>query len=315
MAAQSTIVYAQLGPAAPQSPAAVAALIARQAKDSLAAGQYDVALKPLAPDDIREAIATLPSGHERLALDSKLILLDAGAMLAYAPYRARVLLTNDPFAGVEGIAREIGLASDALRVRLHDALLSAEAVISLGRPAYDAVGPIISEIPEDRMFPPVALGVSNVQKAPILVVNNEDERSAQDFMALLGDSFADAEFRAFDPATVFDTAWKAMLQFGFARSSLPGARLGDAWAGGVPALQLINRTSLMAQNRRNPGALGEFIVEHGKTGLLFFAPEEFVGALRDFLLDPLPARSVARGARRRVDATAQWDTLLKAILQ
>ena len=40
--AVSTIVYAELGPAAAQSPAAVAQLIAKHAKDSLAAGQFDV---------------------------------------------------------------------------------------------------------------------------------------------------------------------------------------------------------------------------------------------------------------------------------
>lgn len=315
MAAQSTIVYADLGFADAQAPAAVAQSIAEHAKESLVAGQYDVALKPLSAGEVRDAIAALPSGHERLAPDSKLILLDAGAMLAYAPYRARILLTSDPFAGAEGIAHMLGLSADALRIRLHDALVCADGVISLAAPAFDAIAPLVARRPENRMFPPMPLTAAGAGKGAILIVSNEDERALQEFSTLLRETFPAEDFVAFDPATVFDTPWTAVLQLGIAHSSLPGARLADAWAGSVPVMQLVNRTSLMAQNRRNPGTLSELAVEHGKTGLLFTAIEEFVSALRDLLLDPMPGRSVARGARRRVDPAAKWDVLLKAVLQ
>jgi hypothetical protein len=80
-------------------------------------------------------------------------------------------------------------------------------------------------------------------------------------------------------------------------------------------LQTVNRASLMAHTRRQAGSLAEFVIEHGRTGLLFSNTDELFAALGDLLLDPLPGRSVARGARRRVDPPAQWDALLKAILQ
>lgn len=291
----------------------MARALAQQAKESLSAGQYDVTLKPLSPSDVQSAIRNMPSGHDRLALNGNLVLLGTAAMLAYAPYRARLVLTNDPFARAEAIAQELSYNADLLRVRLHDALISAEKVVCLGGPAFEAVAPLVARRPEDRMFPPMAL--SAAAPAPLLVVSNEDERSALEMIGLLRESFPAEEFRAFDPATVFESPWKAVLQLGIARSSLPGARLSDAWAGSVPVLQLVNRTSLMAQSRRLAGVLSEYVVDHGRTGLLCAAPDDLVAALRDLLLDPLPMRSVARGARRKVDPAAQWDVLLKAILQ
>jgi len=224
-------------------------------------------------------------------------------------------LTSDPFIGTEALAQLLELDVDLLRVRLHDALISADRVVCLGGPAFDAVAPLVSRKPEDRMFPPTALNASPTAKGAILVVNNEDEAALQELMSLLVETFPLEEFCAFDPATALDTAWKAVVQIGVACSSMPGARLSDAWAGNVPVLQIVDRTSLMARNRRQGGGLSEVAVEHGKTGLLFSGTEELVSALRDLLLDPLPARSVARGARRRIDPAAQWDILLKAVLQ
>jgi hypothetical protein len=313
--AQCTIVYAELGLAAAQSPQSVAQAIARQAQESLLAGQYAVKLKALSADEVREAMAAMPSGHERLALDSKLILLDAGAMAAYAPYRARVLLTGDPFAGTEGMAQLLRQSADALRIRIHDALITADGVVSLAQPAFDAIAPLVARKPEGRLYPATALRMASWGKAAIMVVNNEDDRAGVEFLSLLRDAFPSEDFREFDPASALDTPWKAVLQLGIARSSLPGARLCDAWAGSVPVMQLVNRTAVMAQQRRNPGTLADLVIEHGRTGLLFSASEEFLDALRDLLIDPLPGRSVARGARRRVDPAAQWDALLKAVLQ
>ncbi|HWA92503.1 MAG TPA: hypothetical protein VG889_20895 [Rhizomicrobium sp.] len=315
MAAQSTIVYADLDLGAPQPAAAVAEALAFQARESLSAGQYDVRLKPLTAEDMKSAIRAMPSGHDRLAMNNNLVVLGAGAMLACAAYRARVVVTRDPFASSEALAKLLGHGTDMLRVRLHDALIGAEKVVCLGGPAFEAVAPLVSRRPEDRMFPPMALGLAPNGKAPLLVVSNEDERSGQETIALLAKAFPSEEFRAFDPATVFANPWKAVLQLGIARSSLPGGRLSDAWAGSVPVLQLVNRTSLMAQSRRLAGVISEHVVDHGRTGLLLSSPEELFAALRDLLLDPLPMRSVARGARRKVDPAAQWDVLLKAVLQ
>jgi len=313
LAAQSTIVFADMGADTPQAPSAVAASIARQAHESLAAGQYDVALKPMSADDVREAIRAMPVGHGRLSLDRDLVLIDAGALLALAPYSARVVLTRDPFVGAEVLAATLGLDVDSVRVRIHDALLSASKVVCLGSAAFDAVTPLVSRKPEERMFPPTALTVAATGGA-ILIVNNEDERAGQDLAASLSDAFPSMDFRAFDPASVFEMPWRAVIQNGIARSSLPGARLSDAWAGAVPVLQLANRASLMAHNRRQ-GSLTDLVVEHGRSGLLFSSTDELFASLRDVLLDPLPGRSVARAARRRVDPPAQWDALLKVILQ
>lgn len=315
MAAQSTIVYADVALGAPQPPADVAKALAFQAKESLSAGQYDVRLKALSTDDVKDAIRAMPSGHDRLAMDNNLVVLGAGAMLACAPFRARIVITRDPFASTEQLALILGLGADMLRVRLHDALLGAEKVVCLGGPAFEAVAPLVSRRPEHSMFPPMAIGLAAEDKAPILVVSNEDERSGQEMLAALAKAFPSEDFRAFDPATVFDNPWKAMLQLGIARSSLPGGRLGDAWAGNVPVLQLVNRTSLMAQSRRLAGVFAEHVVDHGRTGLLLSNPEELIAALRDLLLDPLPMRSVARAARRKVDPAAQWDVLLRTVLQ
>lgn len=314
MATQSTIVFADMGADAPQAPSAVAAGIARQAHDSLAAGQYDVALKSMTAEEVRDAIRAMPVGHDRLSLDRDLVLLDSGALLAYAPYCARAVLTRDPFVGAEALATALELDVDSIRVRIHDALLAAHKVVCLGSAAFDAVAPLVSRKPEERMFPPVALPAAVVGGA-ILVVNNEDERAGRDLLTALADTFPSEDFRAFDPASAFDTQWRAAIHNGIARSSTPGARLSDAWAGGVPVLQMVNRASLLAHNRRQAGSLAEMAVEHGRTGLLFSGADEFFAVLRDLLLDPLPGRSVARGARRRVDPPAQWDALLKAILQ
>jgi hypothetical protein len=315
LAAECTIVYADLGLSVPQCPSVVAQTIAQHAKDSLAASQFRVLSRPLSAADVHDAIRAMPSGHDRLSLDTDLILLDAGAMLAYAPYRARVLLTGDPFACAEGLAQLLEVDANAIRIRLHDALLSAEKIVTTAASAYDAIAPLISRKPDDRTFPPIALRAAATEQSPILVVNNDDESSWQDVLPMLTEAFPSQEFHAFDPTAAFDGPWRAVLHLGIARSSLSGARLNDAWAGNVPVVQLVNHASLIAQHRRNPGSLLEMVVEHGRTGLLFSSIDELVNALNDLLLDPLPLRSVARGARRRVDPSAQWNSLLKALLQ
>ena len=315
MAAECTIVYADLGLSAPQLPSVVAQTIAQHARDSLAASQFQILSRPLSAIDVRDAIRAMPSGHDRLSLDSDLLLLDAGAMLAYAPYRARVLLTGDPFASAEALAQLLELDANTVRIRLHDALLSAEKIVTIAGSAFDAIAPLISRKPEDRTFPPIALHAATAEQSAILIVNNEDESVLQDLLPQLNEAFPSQEFQTFDPATAFEAPWRAVLHLGIARSSLSGARLNDAWAGTVPVIQLVSHASLIAQHRRNPGSLLELVVEHGRTGLLFSSIDELMNALNDLLIDPLPLRSVARGARRRVDPAAQWNSLLKALLQ
>jgi hypothetical protein len=299
----------------PQMPSAVAQSIARAAKDSLAAGQFGVGLRALSVDQVRQFINEYPSGHERLAQDCNLILLDAGAMLAYAPYRARVLLTDDPFENIDKICELLSVNIDALRVRIHDALLSAYSIVALGESAFDAVAPLLPQDPAVAVFPAAALRSGAGPEAPILIVNNEDERMMQQATALLADAFPQERFVPFDSSTVFDHGWKAMLQLGIARSDLPGARLSNAWAGGVPVVQLVNPLMLNALRRRRSGQLSGLIVDHGKTGLLVATIEELVATVGEFLFDALPAQAVARGAKRRVDTAAEWDAVLKSILQ
>src|SRR5215467_1158016 len=126
MLALSTIVYADIDPDAPIQPSQVAGAIASAARNSLSAGRFQIAQRALSAEEVRQSLANLPTGHEHLAPDDNLILLDAGAMLAYAPFRGRILLTFDPFASAEACARALDADASALRVRLHDSVLSAE---------------------------------------------------------------------------------------------------------------------------------------------------------------------------------------------
>lgn len=315
LAVECTVVYAELGLAVPQSPSMLAQTLVQQSREGATAGQIQISTRPLSAADVNDAMRAMPSGHDRLSMDSVLVLLDAAAMIAYAPYRSRVLLTGDPFASIDGLAETLQTDANTLRIRVHDALLSAEKIVTIAGSAFEAVTPVISQRPEHRVFPPIALQVASADPAPIFVVNNESESVLDELMTTLHEAFPEQEFEVFDPTTAFDRAWKAVLHVGIARSSISGARLNDAWAGGVPILQLVDQASLIAQHRRNPSSLVELVVEHGRTGLMFNSIDELVYALGDLLLDPLPLRHVAKAARRRVDPAAQWNSLLKALLQ
>jgi hypothetical protein len=312
LAAQSTIVYADLCGASPQLPSAVAASIAQAARDNWTFGQFEIASRALSTAEVRQAIDDYPSGHERLARDTNLVLLDAGAMLAYAPYRARILLTKDPFACVEQIHEVFEIDANSLRIRLHEALLMAERIITLNDLAFAAVSPLVSKAPERKLPPAMALQVSG---SGILIVNNEDERTLRETVSMLAETFPEEEFTVFDRNTVFDRSWKLVLHLGIAQSSQPGSRLSDAWAGGVPVLQYVNSVSLNAQRKRYSGQPSELIVDHGRTGLLFYTIDDLRAMLGDLLFDVLPARAVARTARRHADPAAEWDALLKVVFQ
>jgi hypothetical protein len=225
------------------------------------------------------------------------------------------LLTSDPFEDVERICEALSIEVSALRIRLHDALLSANNVIALGQTAFNAVASVVSRAPEAKIFPATPLRFGEAATAPILVVNNEEERMGQQALDLLTETFPGERFVRFDASGAFKHNWKVMIQLGMAESSLPGARLSDAWLGEVPVLQLVNPIALNAQRKRRSGDLSGVVIEHGRTGLLAATVEELVQALGEFLLDALPARAVARGAKRRIDPTAEWDVLLKTILQ
>lgn len=306
------IAFADADGAEPSS-SEIAHAISRAARASLDAGKFDVALRPLSAEDVKQAAEEFPVGHDRLARDGNLVLLDAGALIAFAPYRARVVLASDPFD--QDLRKAFGLDADSARMRLHDALIGAESIVALGRPVFDAVAPLLPRRPDHKEFPPVALREHSAAEAPILVVNNEEPSGAQELTALLTSAFPAQRFLSAGPRMAFEHGWKAVLQIGAAISSRIGERLCDAWAGGVPLLQLVDPASLGAHRRRQAARRSEIILDHGKSGLLFESLDEFTTGLGDFLIDPLPARAVARAARRRVDSAADWDTLLKAVLQ
>lgn len=313
MLAVSTIVYADIDGAVSPQPSAVASSIAAAAKDSLSAGQFQIVQKPLSLGDVRECLRDLPIGHEHLDLDDNLILLDAGAMIAYAPYRGRIVLTTDPFAHAEAYAGILGVDANVLRVRLYDALLSAEKVIALDTRTFDAVLPLLPFRPGKRNFPATPLRPSQAAGAGILVVGNDDPDAMKQVMARFERELPDEKFVAYDAGSVFEQPWKMVLHLGLIRDCGPGARLADAWSGGVPVLQCVDPARLDAYRRRQHQAVHAF-VEHGKTGLLFPTMEELIRALKELSSDSLPARSVARGARHRVDPAAEWDALFAEIL-
>src|SRR3569832_1178687 len=122
MLALSTIVYADIDPTVSPQPSAVANSIEVAAKDSLSAGQFQIVQRQLSLSDVQQGLKELPTRHEQQAPDDNLILLDAGAMIAYAPYRGRVVLTMDPIAPAEAYAQTLGIDVAVLRLRLHDAL-------------------------------------------------------------------------------------------------------------------------------------------------------------------------------------------------
>jgi len=314
LAAQSTIIYADLCASAPQQPSAVAGSIASAAQEGSASGQFDIELRSLSADEVRSAIGEYPSGHDRLAQDRSMVLLDAGAVLAYAPYRARVLLSSDPFEHADRISEMLSIDVDAVRVRLHDALLCAQRVTTLGQLTFDAVAPLLPREPELQKIPATALPSSGDPSAPILIVNHEDEQLLHRAEAQLAEAFPAERFLPFWTSSVFEGSWKAVLHLGIAYSNLPGSRLHDAWAGGVPTLQLVDPQALSGLRRRRSGQTSGLIVDHGRNGLLLQSLDELVATVGELLLDPLPVRAVARNTKRRIDAPAEWDALLQRIL-
>ncbi len=315
MVAQSTIFYADLDIGSERPPSGVAAALARAANESLSRGQFDVRLQPLSAEDVARAVAELPCGHDRLCLDRNLVLLGAGALLAYAPYRAQAILTCDPFDSAESLSAELGIDIDIIRTRMHDALLAAHKVVALEQEAFDAVAQLLPRRPEAISFPATPLRPDVSGKGAILLVSNDNERSSLRAKSLVEELLANQKFEPYDPGIAFKQPWTAVVHLGVAHSSLPGARLGDAWAGGVPVLQMVSPRSLSAYRRRRAGQLSKMVVDHGKTGLLAPTPEDLVAAVSDLLIDPLPTRSVAKSVKRWIDPAAEWDVLLRSVLQ
>jgi hypothetical protein len=314
LAAKCTLVYSDLDPGAPHAPSGIVQSITGAAKESLSKGQFQIAIKALSADDVRQAILAHPSGHDRLAQDSTMTLVDAGAMLAYAPYHARILLSGDPFAQAESIAGVLGVDVNSVFIRLHDALLLADEVVALGQPTFDAIAPFLSKRPKLVTFPPIAMR-AGAGAAAMLLVDNTGGDVLRDAQATFAKAFPGLEFVPFDSKAISEREWKAVLHFGIAIPGSLGARLSDAWAGSVPVLQLVDPMNIIAQRRLNRDALADMVVDHGKTGLLFSSMEELLSGIGDLLVDDLPVRVVARNARRRVDPATVWDAFLSDVLQ
>ncbi|MEI9932412.1 MAG: hypothetical protein WDM89_18210 [Rhizomicrobium sp.] len=312
MVGQSTIVYTEIGNDSQYSASTLAEAIVLASRQSLTAGQFDFALRPLTPSDIRRAVLDYPSGHERVSLDTNLVLLDTGAMLAYAPYRSTFLLLSDPFKEIDRIGEALELEADFARIRLHDALLTAGKLISLSHTAGVTIEFLRPGNLEQKAIPSVPI---KPEGDAIMVVAGENDTMAQNVYSHLVSMFPEQEFTFFEPAQAFGKPWKAVLQIGLAKSTAPGARLGDAWAGGVPVIQFASPASIRAERRRRPERLHMVVAEHGKTGILCSTLDELRSALSDILVDILPARAVARSAKRRSDPANEWDILLKAMLQ
>jgi hypothetical protein len=314
LASHTTIVYADLGAEAPQPPSVVAQAIAQAARESLFAGQFEVALQAMTADNVRRSMLELPSGHERVCQDRQLLLLGAGAMLAFAPYRASVMLLGDPFGRTDSMGSELGLDADALRVRLHEAICTAANVTTLSHEAFDAAVRVASRRPTRERLPTRPLNATSEPAAPILVVNHEDRGFFEQVNQVLTETFPQAAFVAFEAANAFERPWKAVVHLGVARSSSVGARLSDAWAGTVPLFQLCSPAAYTVARKRYGSYVSDVVVEHGRTGLRSTTRDELYSALHDFLFDPLPARVVARSARRRIDPAMEWDNFLRAVL-
>lgn len=310
----SSLIYADIDPDASIQPSVFAGAIAAAARNSLSAGRVQIVQRPLSGTEVRQSLQDLQTGHERLAPDDNLILVDAGAMLAYAPYRGRILLTCDPFARAEACARVLECDADALRVRLHDSVLSAEKIITFGNQTFDAVLPVLPDWPEKRTYPAAPLRFSQTSAtARILVVGNEGPEATRQAIDLLATEFPSEKFAAFERESVFVQPWKMVVHLGLVRNIGLGARLSDAWAGGVPVLQYVDQRRLGTHRRRQDHA-GVAFVEHGKTGLMFPTMQELVRSLRELLADSLPARAVARSARNHVDPASEWDAVLTELV-
>jgi len=312
LASQGTVVFADMNKTGPLTPAAIAASIVQAAEQSLSSGQFDIAEHALSREDMHRALFDFPSGQERISLDRTVVILDAGAMLAYAPYRSNILLSHDPFDDADQLGEMLGLDANSIRIRLHDAMLSASSIVTLSKSAFSALSPLISKPIDHRALPPTPLRVDG---EAVLVVCQQSALPSEDVLNILAKSFPHHEFVQYDPSTVFEQRWKLMLQVGIAELGLPGARLTDAWAGGLPVVQVVNPAWLRTERRRRQGQLVDVVVEHGKTGLLCTTAGELKTLLGDLFQDILPARVVARGARLQSEPAGEWDALLKVLFQ
>ena len=312
MRAPGTLIYGGLDPARSIAPSVLSDSIAAAARISLSAGQFQIRSRQLTTEEVRRSVLELQTGHVRLAPDDNLVLLDAGAMLAYAPYRARIVLAADPLACVEEYAQSLDADADVLRIRLHDCLLSAVKIVTLSNHVHDAVLPFLPNWPERKTYPSVPLRFSQASDAGILVVDNDAPDQAKTAIATLEQEFPSETFAAYDAEHVFARPWKMVLHLGLVRDLGLGARLSDAWAGGVPVLQCVDSVRLEAYRRHQHQSTTAF-VEHGKTGLRFRTMNELSHGLGELLSDSLPARAVARAVRHRIDPAAEWDALLTEI--
>jgi len=266
-------------------------------------------LEEVAVEGLRSLIHRFPLGHARTrGDDSNLIAVDA-ALVVYAPYQARLLLSSDPFLQCDDVAERIEMPPELLRTRLHYALLNAERIVILGHRNFVSVASTVPTPPRLCDIPPSALPVANHKEGSILVVHTDEEMWSV-VRPRLADSFPQEEFTEFDEHDVFEGRWKIALHIGAATRTEPGARLVDAWAGGVPVVQFLQPGQEQAQT----DSYSPTSVSPPKTGLQAHSISELLLLLEDLIGDEFMTRALAQSASRQDIGRGKWQDVLDELL-
>jgi hypothetical protein len=291
-------------------PALACDCLVRAICDGPGAGSHAVSVKTLTTEDITAAVARNRLEHARIGFGMRLVPMDAGAIASCASYRCLLLLTHDPFAEVPHLATRLGVDEGDIIVRVHHALMQASHVITLGHSARSAVAPFVPKVRHHTTLPPIPLTPDPAGTSVLVVLHQAHRHFVAPALLELQREYPDFEFVGFDEADAFGRAWRAVVHIGPAASALPGARLVDAWAGGVPVLQLVDTA------HRWWSAEGEQeIVDHGRTGLLSFTLPDLIVSFDEFLSDAVVARVIASAAQTRPDITGQWSSVAGEVLQ
>jgi hypothetical protein len=268
-----------------------------------------LSVQPLNDADARTAVDRFPLGNDREA--ANLILMDAAAMCAYAPYRATIVATENPFCRAGELASALRLDTDDVRVRIHHALCNASKVVSLGRNVAASLQPFLPHKQRVLDFPPVPLVWGSADKQILTVIHPGSEELGTMVLAALSSALADWDFVR-DLTDIFEMPWNAAVHIGPATSLEPGCRLRDCWAGNVPVFQIAGREG---RRIRRPDRLLPLFVTEGTTGRLCEPVEALLSALRNFAADPDPVRETRLAVQNEADWPTAWASIASEILQ